>query len=141
MVWSSGRVVVFGGVSEGVYMGDLHTGSHSSGSLLPGSRYGFACVGTRDARLFVLGGFASTKQETGSWVKEMGGYGSLPAAAKTGDVANDDHWDFSVHSQSWRRLTDSVWHAFYPLDDFHWYLFEENSLELSRSSLVHQSST
>ena len=46
---------------------------YSLWDIEPGPRYGFGCVGTRDGRLFVLGGFASSKQETGSWVKEMGG--------------------------------------------------------------------
>ena len=111
----------------------------------PGPRYGFGSAGSSNGILYVLGGFATNKNNTGSWVQLRGGFSSLPSNERVRDLANDDLWQFNSTSSAWTLLTDSVARAFscdseqLP-DTFNRY-FCLDYAGLARLSLVHHDSS
>jgi hypothetical protein len=75
----------------------------------PGPRYGFGFAGSSDGNLYLLGGFAPSKNATGSWVQLKGGFSELDPSARVRDLANDDLWLFNSTSVGWTLLTNSVY--------------------------------
>jgi Ca2+-binding EF-hand superfamily protein len=77
----------------------------------PGPRYGFGFAGSSDGNVYLLGGFAPSKNDTGSWVQLKGGFSQLDHSTRVQDLANDDLWLFNSTSVGWTLLTDSVYSA------------------------------
>lgn len=108
----------------------------------PGPRYGFGFAGSSDGNLYLLGGFAPSKNDTGSWVQLRGGFSQLEASTRVRDLANDDLWLFNSTSVGWTLLTDSVYSALCGknADPRATPYFCKNYAGLSRLALVHHDS-
>ena len=77
----------------------------------PGPSYGSGFAGSSHGNLYLLGGFAPSKNDTGSWVQLQGGFSQLDPSTRVHDLANDDLWLFNSTSVGWTLLTNSVYSA------------------------------
>ena len=108
----------------------------------PGARYGFGFAGTSNGNLYLLGGFAPSKNMTGSWVQLKGGFSQLESSTRVRDLANDDLWLFNSSSVAWTLLTESVYFSLpgHCGDIFAKMYLCENYAGLARLALVHHDS-
>jgi len=111
-------ILIFGGKSDHGALNDtfkFHASDQrfekvTSTTAGPTPRYDFGFTVSTEGKAYVVGGFANSKEETGSWVDMYVSFGRLPDGNKQQlDLANDDVYEFDPGDETWTKLSNSVW--------------------------------